>query len=175
VSTSGVAITTKFPPRKNALGDRSGTVDYIVIVPQTARVTDLTLKNGEILVEGLRGGGNARAHLTNGWLVGHNCFADLDLTVETGRLDVLFDWWENHKFAARAKNIRGHVRGSFPSDASLSLNATAPEGRIANGFESNKSNPGDVIHSISTVLGTDGEATVSLEADRGNVRIDKSY
>jgi hypothetical protein len=174
-SSSGVAIVTSFPPRKNALSDRSGTVDYNIIVPQSARVTDLRLKNGEILVEGLRGGGNARAHLTNGWLVGHNCFADLDLTVETGRLDVVFDWWENHKFAARAKNIRGNLRGSFPSDASLSLTATAPEGRVANGFETKKSNPGDVIHSVSTVLGSDGEATISLEAGRGNIRIDKSY
>src|SRR5882757_9315300 len=31
---NGVAITTSFPPRKNALSDRSGTVDYIIVVPQ---------------------------------------------------------------------------------------------------------------------------------------------
>src|ERR1051326_88591 len=60
-SQSGVAITTGFPPRKNALSDRSGTVDYIIVVPQTARITDLKLTNGEILVEGLRPGGSATA------------------------------------------------------------------------------------------------------------------
>src|SRR5690348_1958984 len=31
-----ITITTTFPPRKNALSDRSGTVDYIIAVPPTA-------------------------------------------------------------------------------------------------------------------------------------------
>src|SRR6478735_2306663 len=38
-----VAITTTIPPRKNPLSDRSGTVDYIIVVPQRARVTRLNL------------------------------------------------------------------------------------------------------------------------------------
>src|SRR3954462_4213609 len=42
---NGVAITTTFPPRKNAISDRSGTVDFIIVVPHTAHVTDLTLTN----------------------------------------------------------------------------------------------------------------------------------
>ena len=56
-SRSRIAITTSLPPRKNLLSDRSGTVDYIIVVPQTARLADLKLSNGEILVEGLRPGG----------------------------------------------------------------------------------------------------------------------
>src|SRR5205085_9544213 len=79
---SSVAITTSFPPQKNALSDRSGTVDYIIVVPQTARITDLNLTNGELLVEGLRNGRIAQAHLINGWLAGHNCFGNLDLAIE---------------------------------------------------------------------------------------------
>ena len=172
---SSVAIATTFPPRKNALSDRSGTVDYIIVVPHTVRITDLSLTNGELLVEGLRGGGSATAHLVNGWMAGHNCFADLNLTVETGRLDVAFDWWENHSFSIKASSTRGNVRAILPSDASVSLNATALEGRVANGFEGKKTNAGDVIHSIATVIGTDAGAAISMEAGRGNIRIDKTY
>src|SRR3954464_5884560 len=76
-SRTGVAITTSFPPRKSALSDRSGTVDYVIVVPQTAKITQLELVNGEILVEGLRRGGSAKAHLANGWLGSHNCFGDI--------------------------------------------------------------------------------------------------
>jgi hypothetical protein len=169
-----VAITTSFPPRKNALSDRSGTVDYIIVVPQTARITDLSLTNGELLVEGLRGG-SATAHLVNGWLGGHNCFGDLNLAMETGRLDVAFDWWESHTFSIKASSTRGNVRAILPSDASVSLNATALEGRIANGFDTNKNSPGDVIHSIATVIGPDAGAAISMEAARGNIRIEKTY
>ena len=40
-SRKTVTINTTFPPRKNALSDRSGTVDYIVIVPQAIKITQL--------------------------------------------------------------------------------------------------------------------------------------
>jgi hypothetical protein len=170
---NSVAITTSFPPRKNALSDRSGTVDYIIVVPQTARITDLSLTNGELLVEGLRNGGSARARLVNGWLAGHNCFGDLDLAVETGRLDVAYDWWENREFAIKAFSTRGNVRAIFPSDASLNLSASAVEGRVANGFASTKASAADVIHSVAEVIGPEAQAVVSLEARRGNIRIEK--
>jgi hypothetical protein len=171
---SSIAITTSFPPRKTAVSDRSGTVDYIIIVPPTVRITDLSLTNGEVLVEGLRGG-SANAHLVNGWLAGHNCFGDLNLTLENGRLDVAYDWWENNKFAVKASSTHGNVRALFPSDASFSLSAAALEGRVANNFEAKKTSPGDVIHSVATVIGADAEAAISLEAGRGNIRIDKTY
>ena len=171
---SSIAITTTFPPRKNALSDRSGTVDYIIIVPPTVRITDLSLTNGELLVEGLRGG-SANAHLVNGWLAGHNCFGDLNLTLENGRLDVAYDWWENNKFSVKASSTHGSVRALLPSDASFSLNATALEGRVANGFATTKTKSGDVIHSVATVIGSEAGAAISLEAGRGNIRIEKTY
>src|SRR2546423_9282775 len=169
-SQRSVAITTSFPPRKGPLGDRSGTVDYIIVVPKTAKVAQLELVNGEVLVEGLRNGGSAKAHLVNGWLAGHNCFGNLHLAVEAGRLDVAYDWWENHEFAIKASNTNGNIRAAFPSDAALNLSATATEGRIANGFESKKAGRADVIHSLAEVIGADAQAVVSLEARRGNIR-----
>jgi hypothetical protein len=167
-----VAVTTSLPPRAGALGDRSGTVDYIIVVPQTAKVTQLDLVNGEVFVEGLRNG-SAKAHLVNGWLAGHNCFGNLDLSVESGRLDVAYDWWENHEFAIKAFNTHGNIRAAFPSDASVNLSATATEGRIANGFDSKKTSSGDTVHSVAEVIGPEAVAVVSLEARRGNIRIEK--
>jgi hypothetical protein len=172
-SPKSVAITTSFPPRKGALSDRSGTVDYIVVVPQTAKIAQLELINGEVFLEGLRNGGSGKAHLVNGWIAGHNCFGDLDLAVETGRLDIAYDWWETHEFAIKAFNTRGNIRAFFPSDASLNLSAVASEGRIANGFASTKTTPPGVVHSIAEVIGPDAQSVVSLEARRGNIRIEK--
>jgi hypothetical protein len=174
-SRDQIVVTTKFPPRKNAVSDRSGTVDYNIVVPQTARIVEAKLVNGELLVDGLREGGTARAHITNGWLLGHNCFGDLDLTVETGRLDVAYDWWENREFAIKALTNVGSIHATFPGDSSINLSARAPEGRIANGFDSRKTGAGDVIHSVAEVTGPDAAAVVSLEARRGNIRIDKLY
>jgi hypothetical protein len=172
---NSVSITTTIPPRKNVVSDRSGTVDYIIIVPQTAHVIQAELSNGELLVEGLRPGASAKAHVTNGWVGGHNCFANLDLAVETGRLDIAYDWWENHEFSVKATNTRGNIRAAFASDASLNLSATAPEGRIANTFDAKQSSPAGIVHSIATVIGAEAGANIALEAGRGNIRIEKTF
>ena len=99
------------------------------IVPQTVKITELELTNGEVLVEGLRGG-SAKAHLVNGWIAGHNCFADLDLTVETGRLDVVYGWWENHKFAVKGfERLGASSARFFRAMRPSALNATARSSR----------------------------------------------
>jgi len=108
-------------------------------------------------------------------MIGHNCFGDLDLTVETGRLDVVYDWWETHEFTIKALTLGGHLRAIFPSGASFNLSAMAKKGRIANGFGEKKTGPGDVVHSIAEVIGPDARTAVSLEARTGDIRIDKIF
>ena len=169
-----VAISTTFPPRKNALGDRSGTVDYIVIVPQAIKITQLELLNGEVAVEGLRGG-SAKAHVTNGWITGRNCFADLDLSTETGRLDVIYGWWENHKFTAKGSSVRGIVRAFLPSDASVTLNASCDTGRVINAFAAQQTGATDTVRSLNTVIGSKADAVIELKAGSGDIQIHKSY
>jgi hypothetical protein len=169
-----IAIGTTFPPRKNALSDRSGTVDYIVIVPQAIKITQLELVNGEVTIEGLRGG-SAKAHVTNGWISGQNSFADLDLTVETGRLDVVYGWWENHKFTVKSSSARGIIRAMLPSGASVTLNASTDTGRIINAFGAKKTGATDVVRSLNTVIGSNADAVIELKAGSGDIQIHKSY
>jgi hypothetical protein len=173
-SRKAVTINTTFPPRKNALSDRSGTVDYIVIVPQAIKITQLKLVNGEVTIEGLRGG-SAKAQVKNGWVAGQSCFADLDLTVETGRLDVFFGWWENHKFSVKGSSDRGIVRAFLPSDASVMLNVTSETGRIINAFSDTKTGANDTVRSLNTVIGSNSEAAIELKAGSGDIQIHKSY
>ena len=171
---NSVAIDTKFPPRKNALSDRSGVVDYTVIVPQAIKITKLDLVNGEVTLEGLRGG-SAKAHVTNGWVTGQNCFADLDLSVGTGRLDVFHGWWENMKFSVKGSSDRGIVRAFLPGDVSVMLNATTGTGRIINNFSDAKSSATDMVRSLNTVIGSNAEAVLELKAGSGDIQVHKAY
>ena len=173
-SRKAVTINTTFPPRKNALSDRSGTVEYIVIVPQAIEITQLKLVNGEVTIEGLRGG-SAKAQVKNGWIAGQDCFADLNLTVETGRLDVFYGWWEERKFSVKGSSNRGIVRAFLPSDASVMLNASSETGRIINAFRAEKTGANDTVRSLNTVFGTNAEAAIELKAGSGDIQIHKSY
>jgi len=171
---SGIIIDTRYPPRKNILSDRSGTVEYMLIVPQATRITKLDLANGEVLVEGLRGG-SATAHLSNGWLGGHNCLADLDLSIENGRLDVGYDWWETATFSVKASSGHGNLRALLPGDAAIAISARTDTGRIANGFDEKQEHAREPMPMLDTVIGTDVSATLKLEATSGNIRIEKIF
>ncbi|MDP9003522.1 MAG: hypothetical protein M3N12_01885 [Verrucomicrobiota bacterium] len=175
-TSQNVTIETIFPPRKNglSLSDRSGTVEYTVIVPFNTRVTKLDLVNGEVLVDGLHGG-SATAHLVNGWLAAHNCFGDLNFRLENGRLDAVYDWWEGRRFSAKLISERGNVRALLPSDVPIGIVARAGTGRIANTLDSNRKEPSEPIHALDFSTGADPEVIFELTSTTGNIRIDKSY
>ena len=82
VSINGdqVGIDTIYPPGPKGLSlkDRSGTVDYIIIVPETSSLSQVELTNGEIIVDGLRGPA-VNARLTNGIILAGNCFSAVHL------------------------------------------------------------------------------------------------
>jgi hypothetical protein len=171
-----IAIETIIPPKKRALSlsDRSGTVEYIITVPQTIRITRLELVNGEILVEGLRGG-SASAHLVNGLLTAHNCFGDLDFTIVNGRLEVVYDWWDNTKFSVRLSSSHGNIRAIIPSDASAGITARTGTGRIANALEMQKEIPREPVHSLEFATDPTPETAFEINSTSGNIRIDKAY
>lgn len=171
-----LTIETHVPPRQASwkAGDRSGTVDYTLIVPMTANVTRCDLVNGEILIEGLQGGA-AKAHLVNGWLAAHNSFADVDVSIVNGTLDVAYDWWQSEKkFTANASSVNGNIRALIAPDASAAITATSEQGRVANSF-ADEDEPKGNTRNVTVAIGTGDGAAINLHAANGNIRIDKSY
>ena len=171
-----VVIETIFPSKKGgfSLRDRSGTVEYNLIVPLTTKMTNLNLVNGEILVESLRGG-SAVAHVVNGWLGAHNCFGDLNLRIENGRLDVTCDWWDNSKFSVKLSSARGNIRAIIPSDASAGITARTTTGRIANALDPKKESPTEPMRSLDFATRPEPEIAFEINSTNGNIQIEKSY
>ncbi len=170
VQPDSVSIETNFPPMPRwGLFDRSGTVDYIIIVPETSKITRVELINGEVSIDGIRGG-NVNATLTNGRLYEHDCFGDLRLTVNNGGLDLGYDWWEQRSFSVDAKIARGNARAFIPGDASFHLIAESLNGKVASDFTDQKQRNGQVTK-IDTVIGTDPGPDVKIRATEGNIKI----
>ncbi len=165
-----VSIETNFPPMPRwGLFDRSGTVDYTIIVPETSKITRVELINGEVSIDGIRGG-NVNATLTNGRLYEHDCFGDLRLTVNNGGLDLGYDWWEQRSFSVDATIARGNARAFIPGDASFHLIAESLNGKVASDFTDQKQRNGQVTK-IDTVIGTNPGSDVKIRATEGNIKI----
>jgi hypothetical protein len=172
--SNSVAIDTVYPPRpKFGLADRSGTVDYIIVVPMTCTIPRVELVNGEILVDGLRGG-TVRASLVNGRLFDHNGFGSHQLFVANGGLDVVYDWWERGDFSVDAKIVNGNARAFIPGEAAFHLLATTVDGNISSDFSEKEDRHPDIVQKIDAVVGGPSQSVVKIHATNGNIRIAES-
>lgn len=171
-----LAIETSIPAKSKGwfAFDRSGTVEYNIVVPQTCRVSNLELADGEVVIEGMRGPG-VKASLGNGSLVGHNCFGDLQFSVVNGGLDLFYDWWENRRMALNLRAENSGVRAILPSDAAFSLDAETRNGHIVNAFLAKEPKPSGAVNALMEVIGVDPQAQITIRTGNGNIRIDEAY
>jgi len=173
VKPNAVSVSTKFPPQpKWALFDRSGTVDYTIVVPATAEISALRLNAGEVLVDGMRGGG-VHAWLGDGRMFAHNCFTDIDLALQRGNLAISYDWWEHETFSAQANIARGNAWVFLPPDAAVHLAAETGYGKISSDFE----NPAVArptlarAAKIDTLVHGGGKAAIKVRTANGDIKV----
>jgi hypothetical protein len=168
-----VSISTKFPPKsKWGFFDRSGTVDYTIVVPATASIAGLDLDAGEILVDGMRGR-MTRARLGGGRMFVRNCFANVDLAVRRGNLMVSYDWWEESKFSAEANVVQGNAWVYLPSDAAFHLLAKTAHGKMSNDFKSPRvaEAASAAGMKVDRAVNGGGETTIKIRVAEGNINI----
>ena len=168
-----ISITTKFPPKEKwGLFDRSGTVDYTIVVPATVTISALELDAGEILVDGMRGPAT-RVRLGEGRVFTRNCFTNFDVAVRRGNVIVSYDWWEQSKFSAEANVAAGNVWMYFPGDAAFHLLAEAAQGKIVSDFEVIALDSPASAAGMKTDTRVHGgnHATMKIRVEKGNINI----
>jgi hypothetical protein len=166
-----ISIDTQYPPKpKWGWSDRSGTVDYIIILPWTCDVTRLELGNGEVVLEDMRGD-NVHANLGNGRLYGHNCFSDLHVSVANGGLDIGYDWWETHRFSVDAQIVNGNARVFIPGEAAFRLAAASVNGHVASDFIEKEDRRQNGPTTVEALIGGPSETDIKIRAINGNIKI----
>jgi len=164
-------INTIAPPKPRwGWSDRSGTVDYIISLPQEMQIASLDLPNGELIIDGMRGPAIA-ASLGSGRLITHNCFCDQKVRVDEGGLDLSFDWVEERPIAIDAVINDGNARAALPSEASFKLDAVAEQGRVASDFTDVEKRKRGGVSEIKEDIGVAPQSTLTLRAGDGNIQI----
>src|SRR5438874_13813874 len=162
--------TTPPPTPRHRFSDRSGTAEYTINIPQTARITRVELPNGELVIDGMRGASIA-ACLGRGQLAIHNCFCDQTIHVNQGGLNVFFDCMEEHPISIEAKIEDGNLSARLPTDAAFHLHAVAQEGHVSSDFSPMGTRQRGDDSEINEVIG-DGPATrLTFRAGEGNIHV----
>ena len=173
VQPTGVSIDTKFPPKPRwALFDRSGTVDYTIVLPATANVSQLRLVAGEVLVDGMRGP-SVHASLGDGRMLAHNCFTKIELALQRGNLTLSYDWWEHGTFSVHANIAQGNAWAFLPSESAFHLVAETAHGRIGNDFDNLavERTASAAAAKIDMLVNGGGQAAIKMRAADGDIKI----
>jgi hypothetical protein len=173
VQSTTVSIDTKFPPKpKWALFDRSGTVDYTIVVPATASISRLRLVAGEVLVDGMRGS-SVHAWLGDGRMLAHNCFTKIDLVLQRGNLTASYDWWEHRMFSVHADIAQGNAWAFLPSASAFHLVAETAHGKISNDFDNLavERTAASAAAKIDMLVNGGGQAAIKMRAADGDIKI----
>ena len=177
IADDSAVIDTIYPPAPEGsiTADRSGTVEYLILVPQYATITKLELANGEMLVEGMRGA-SINAQVGNGKLLVRNCFAPTQVSLNKGIMDIFFGWWEDTGSTFRAELTDGNMRVGLPGTAAVLIDAVSATGRVTNDFAKKEGESGGEDGPTSNVqVGYDSGSVLELRTNSGNIKIDKIY
>jgi hypothetical protein len=162
--------TTPPPTPRHHFSDRSGTVEYTINIPQTARIARVELPNGALVIDGMRGGSIA-ANLGNGQLVTHNCFCDQTIHVNQGELNVFFDWMEERPISIEAEIEDGDLSARLPTDAAFHMHAVTKQGRVSSDFSPMETRKGGDVSEINELIGDAPATKLSLRASEGNIHL----
>jgi hypothetical protein len=171
VQPGTIAIQTTFPGEPTwGLRDRSGTVDYTIVVPDTASISQLELANGEVSIEEMRGQ-SVHARLGTGRFFAHNCFSNVNATVGRGTLTLAYEWWEPGKFSVQTNIADGNAWGFLPSDFAFHLIAETVHGKIASDFISMEDHRAQAMTKVDMLVNGDGETQIKMHATEGNITV----
>jgi DUF4097 and DUF4098 domain-containing protein YvlB len=170
VQTKSVSIETSFPPEKTwRFSKRSGSVDYDITLPGTARISRLELGNGNVLIEGMRG--DVRADLVNGEMTARNCLGNIQVSVANGGFDLFYEKWEQGPFTAEARIISGNARAFLPRKASFHLLAETANGNVSNRLSELSEHKAERATRVNMSVGAEPRPEINLRVTNGNIEL----
>lgn len=175
IQGKNATIETAYPPpEEGLLGDRSGTVDYAIFLPQDCALAEVTLHRGEILIEGMRGP-TLRASLRNGIMSVDNCFTDARLDLGSGILNLYYAWWEENAVQIAATIAQGKSRLFLPPGANLALHGTTVSGRIHNRLTPEAPSANGRGQTLRLQLGPASQSQIRLQSTAADLWIERSW
>jgi DUF4097 and DUF4098 domain-containing protein YvlB len=171
VQPGSASIETNFPPKPTwGLFDRSGTVEYTIVVPETANISRLESGSGEVLVEGMRGQ-SLHVQLERGRMLARNSFSNAAFSLGHGTLALAYEWWEPGPFSVQANVANGNALAFLPSAAAFHLIAETLHGKVASDFVERNDRRAEETSKVDTLVHGGSEAVIKLQVTEGNIKV----
>ena len=165
-----VSVETVFPAQKTwRFSHREGSVDYVITLPRTIRISRLEVGNGDVVIEGIQA--DMRADIVNGGLATRNCFGNAQLSVANGDLDLVYDRFAPGQFAAIARVITGKARAFLPRRTSFHFVAETANGNVSNQFSESEAQRIQRASRVNMSVGSEPWPEISIQTTNGDIEI----
>jgi len=132
-SRDSISIRTEYPRHDhnvwNSKHDEPATVEYSLMVPRNARLSEIKLVNGNLDLEGVNG--EVRVSCVNGRLSARKLGGRAELSTVNGKLEASLDRLAS---PVDVSSVNAAVLLTLPSDAKANLEASTVSGSISNDF-----------------------------------------
>jgi tRNA A-37 threonylcarbamoyl transferase component Bud32 len=126
-----ITIHTREP--ENWFGWNKATVDYVLQVPQHARLANVSSVNGTVTIDGVAG--NIEASSVNGRLQVQGAAGDLKLSTVNGQVDAQLVSLNSGQ-SVSLDAVNGHLEATLPVNASAEVTANTLNGGLSSEFPS---------------------------------------
>ena len=147
--------------------DRHMSVEYSLTVPRFARIEDIDLVNGNLLIVGVEGG--LEAETVNGEIAVRQSLGPAELETVNGGLEVWFDRLDaDHRI--ELSSVNGRVDLHLAAGVAARVRAETVNGSLSNDFDIAVRKGKYVGASFAGSIGGGG-AEVDLETVNGNIKV----
>jgi DUF4097 and DUF4098 domain-containing protein YvlB len=172
-SADRIRIRTRYPERSWSDENRkrgSATVEYSLMVPRTARMEEINLVNGNLVLEGVTGAVSAKT--VNGNIQAQSLGGRVELKTVNGGVQADLNQLDPNQ-AVDMDSVNGAVRLLLPASASASVSASTVHGAITNAFGMQVEKGRWVGSRMEGTIGSGG-AKVRLKTVNGKIEVERS-
>jgi DUF4097 and DUF4098 domain-containing protein YvlB len=170
--SSDVSVETQYTKQSSwGRNSNSGKVDYTVMVPFGAALTNIELVNGSLVIEQVQG--EIKANTVNGSINVQDSADNLELNSVNGSIKASYQRIDKNIDNIELTTVNGSIKLYMPSDLSAVINAETMHGSIATEFGLSSDKKMFSGRRLSGTVGS-GDINVNLESVNGSITVMKN-
>jgi DUF4097 and DUF4098 domain-containing protein YvlB len=171
-NSNSVSVETEYEKQSSwGNNNNSGKVDYTVMVPFGASLTDIELVNGSLVIDKVQG--EIKANTVNGSIKVQGLADDLELNSVNGSIKATYQKIDNNIDDIDLTTVNGSIKLYMPSDLNATINAETMHGSIKTAYGISSDKKMFVGRSLSGSVGS-GDININLESVNGSIKVMKN-
>ncbi len=170
-NSNGVSVETEYEKQSSWNNNQSGKVDYTVMVPFDASLTDIELVNGSLVIDKVQG--EIKADTVNGSINIQGLADDIELNSVNGSIKARYNTIDNDINNIELATVNGSIKLFMPDNLNATIDAETMHGSIKTAYGLSSDKKMFSGRSLSGTVGS-GDIHINLESVNGSIKVMKN-